>query len=324
MKKNYSVAKLNSLKKLAMAEFKQQKGAASVKDVMQTINNVIKETGYSCKTVSWDDASRSHSKDGLSCIGSNYTDTYLEGDEKKFFIVRPDNWNEKLGLISTDNVSVLRGNSEGFESLEPRTLTDVLTDFGKIGKYVGINPKSNLYKFDKVSIRFQTTFIPVEKSESNRFASERVVTKSYNYKTYRNDDPKNMMFVCNTQGISVHQSMASKQILFHHSIYPDTDIYYNNWLDVESSNYDVGKAQNESEEDRKDAMSRGKAIAACIGIPAMGTRFNVMATIQIPIEQKPRPPPTPAGNYRGGATRGGGYSGATRGGGYSGATRGGE
>ena len=38
--------------------------------------------------------------------------------------------------------------------------------------------------------------------------------------------------------------------------------------------------------EKHDALARGKATAAVIGTRAMGTRFNVLMTIQIPLQQK--------------------------------------
>ena len=55
------------------------------------------------------------------------------------------------------------------------------------------------------------------------------------------------------------------------------------------SRHKVGGAQSESKEERDDALKRGKATASVIGVRAMGTRFNVLMTVQVPLKQKPRP-----------------------------------
>ena len=57
--------------------------AANVAATQQAINHVCRSRGghyaqYSCKTVSWDDASRGTVGGGLSAWGSNITDTYLK------------------------------------------------------------------------------------------------------------------------------------------------------------------------------------------------------------------------------------------------------
>lgn len=61
------------------------------------------------------------------------------------------------------------------------------------------------------------------------------------------------------------------------------------WLEAESSKHKVGGEQKETKEEREDALQRGKATSEVIGIKAMGTRFNVLMTIQIPLMQKPVP-----------------------------------
>lgn len=48
----------------------------------------------------------------------------------------------------------------------------------------------------------------------------------------------------------------------------------------------MGGAQNESKEEATQAAAHGKATASVIGIKAMGTRFNALMTIQIPLQQK--------------------------------------
>merc|ERR1711865_1174612 len=48
-------------------------------------------------------------------------------------------------------------------------------------------------------------------------------------------------------------------------------------------------AQKETVEEREDAVKRGKATASVIGTKAMGTRFNVLMTIQVPLQQKKEP-----------------------------------
>lgn len=66
-------------------------------------------------------------------------------------------------------------------------------------------------------------------------------------------------------------------------------MYDRYWLEAERSEHKVGGAQKESESERKDALARGKAVSSVIGTRAMGTRFNVLMTIQLPLQQKKQP-----------------------------------
>merc|ERR1719327_2271632 len=137
---------------------------AGVGDVMSSINTTLRQAGgayktYSCKTVSWDDVTRGTVGGGLSAYGSNITDTRLYAkDGQQLYTVRSENFNEKLGVVSADELALITGNNEpGGGPLAPATLADVLKNFGKHGKYAGVDKATNMSapKTDaKVSIRF--------------------------------------------------------------------------------------------------------------------------------------------------------------------------
>ena len=105
---------------------------------MRTVNAELRAQGgaystYSCKTVSWDDVQRGTVGGELSCLGGNITDTRLwEKSGKALFTVRSDNWNEKLGRVSADELALISGNQFG-APLAPLTLRDFLANVGKHG-----------------------------------------------------------------------------------------------------------------------------------------------------------------------------------------------
>ena len=183
----------------------------TISETISAINEACNTAGkkysqYSCKTVSWDDVQRGTVGGGLSCWGSNITDTYLKAkDGTQLFTVRPDNWNEKLGVISTDGVALVQGNQERVtEQLSPITLGTFLKNAKKYGGYAGLEvddlSKDELDK--KCSIRFQTTFLPVD---DERHANLQFATEAYNYNTRSDDDPRNMILLCTTQGLALQQ-----------------------------------------------------------------------------------------------------------------------
>ena len=265
--------------------------AKNVKMVMKSINDTCKKRGgiykeYSCKTVSWDDGSRGNFGGGLSCWGSNITDTYLKSrSDTLLFTVRPENWNEKLGCVNTSQVALVVGNTVGKDKkLSPQTLRDVLSKLGHHSQYAGLAAGTDLSDESldqKVSIRFQTTFIPVT---GDRGTLE-FTTESYNYNTKDDSHPKNLILLCTTQGLAVQQDGKGLQKLFHHSITTDGKVH-RHWLEAERSAHKVGGAQKETAAEKADALKRGKATANTIGIRAMGTRFNVLLTVQVPLKQK--------------------------------------
>eukprot|EP01147_Barroeca_monosierra_P002668 gene2668-5561_t len=266
--------------------------SASTVETEQAINNACKSLGgvfkrYSCKHVSWDDACRGTVGGSLSCWGANITDTYLkERQGKPLFTVRSDNWNEKLGRISSDKVAVIVGNHvPGGEPLHAITLRSLLKNIAQYGKYANVPEGTELSddKLDQnVSIRFQTTFLPVPETDK---ATMEFATEAYNYNTRSDRNPRNLIVLATTQGVAIQQDGVGAKKLLHHAV-DSSGKAFKYWLEAERSSHAVGGAQNETDEERADAVKRGKATAAVIGIPAMGTRFNALMTIQVPVKQK--------------------------------------
>merc|ERR1711988_469328 len=270
---------------------------ASVSDTIQAINDACRARGgaysqYSCKTVSWDDVQRGTVGGSLSCWGSNITDTRLyEKNGRQLFTVRPDNWNEKLGKVSTGEVALLVGNEErsGAE-LQPVTLRQYLKNIGQYGSYAGLKPSQKLDDdaLDReVSIRFQTTFLPVEEGDGAGRETLEFAPEAYSYSTTHDSDPRNLVLLCTTQGTAVQQDGRGAKKLFHHAV-DESGSVHRYWLEAEASDHKVGGAQKETAEEKADALARGKATSSVIGVRAMGTRFNVLMTIQVPLKQKPR------------------------------------
>lgn len=268
----------------------------TVPETMKAINEACRSkgghyAGYSCKVVSWDDVSRGTVGGSLSCWGANITDTYLKSRSgTALFTVRSNNWNEKLGYIGAEEVAVVAGKGSG--PLRPVTLRTALQELGSYGKYAGLPGDADLSDAvldAKCSIRFQTTFLPVD-SGSGRGALE-FASEAYNYNTTEDSDPRNLLLLCTSQGMAVQQDGRGKKRLYHHSTDGQGKIH-RYWLEAEESRHRVGGPQEETAEERAEALQRGKATSSVIGIKAMGQRFNVLMTIQVPLKQRARTSPT--------------------------------
>jgi len=236
------------------------------------LNNILRGTNYSLKVISWNDVSRYTSAGGgLSSVGSNITDVKLVGKNgQSFYTIRTDNWNEKVGTVSAQDVAVIKETDDG---LTPITLKKYLQDNGL---------SSSLD--DKISIRFQTTFLPIEADDHG---SIEFCTDSYSYNTPDPSDPKNLLLLCTTQGLTLHTNRNSNQKLFLHSKDSDGKLI-NRWLEAEETSYKVGAEQIETDAQVEENMKRGKASSGVIGIKSMGQRFNALLTVQIPLKQKKR------------------------------------
>jgi hypothetical protein len=285
--------------------------------VMTRVNEILKAgpqqyRHYSCKVVSWDDASRGTVGGGLSSLGSNITDTYLVAKTAgtRLFTIRSGNWNEKLGCLSTKDVALVAGHTllpAAATQLKPVTLANYLKNIGAHGAYAGLAQGLDLSSpalDDKVSIRFQTTFLPVGTGPRGTLE---FTTESYNYQTRSNRDPKNLLLLCTTQGAALQQDGPGKQRLFHHALTADKTIE-RHFLEAETTRHKVGGAQTETAAERKVALDRGKAVSSVIGTRAMGTRFNVLLTVQIPLKQAERPSRGYGGGYGSGYGSGSGSS----------------
>merc|ERR1719262_231952 len=276
--------------------------ATSVADVMTSINTTLKTAGgaytdYSCKTVSWDDVTRGTVGGSLSSWGANITDTRLyEKSGKQLYTVRSENFNEKLGKVNADELALITGNQQPGGDLTPITLRDFLKNMGKHGAYAGLD--KNVSLDDKaadaeVSIRFMTTFLPVNDEE---LATLEFAPEMYQYQTRSEDDPANLLLLATTQGVAVQANGAGATKLYHHAVEPSKQIC-RYWFEAERSTKKVGGAQLETKEEAQAAAQRGKATASVIGTRSMGTRFNVLMTIQVPLKQQP--PPRPRGGGMG-------------------------
>lgn len=262
----------------------------SVDQTMDAVRRALQSAGgaaaqYNCTTVSWDDVSRGNVDGSLSCWGGNITDSYLKAkDGTPLFTVRSQNWNEKLGVVRASDVALLVGNGEGSglgaAQLRNVTLKDFLQNPVAVGaRYTGMDEAVCLAdeKLDaKVSIRFQTVFLPVNEGEDGRgrmqFAGE-----AYNYQTKSDEDPRNLVLLATTQGLSVQcDGQGAKRMLLHAG---EKGVAKEYWLEAESSKHKVGGEQKETREEREDAIKRGKATSEVIGIKAMGTRFNVLVRV---------------------------------------------
>ena len=147
---------------------------------------MVPYSNYSCKVVSWDDVQRGTFGGSLSCWGSNITDTRLYAkDGRQLFTVRGDYWNERLGKVNANELALIASSIDGgggVTGLEPITLRAFLQNISNYGAYANLT-KDSLFdeQLDQeVSVRFQTTFLPVAEGEQQalEFSPE-----AYNYNT---------------------------------------------------------------------------------------------------------------------------------------------
>lgn len=235
--------------------------------------------GWTVSYVSWDDVSRTVG----SAVGPNITDTHLFGKHgERLFVLRPQNFNERVGHVSADDIAAVVGNCVGDGGLRPITLRRLLREFGTHARYAGVEADVSLAAEEldsNVSVRFQTVFLPVADQEHAKYEFQPAM---YSYQTGSPEDPRNMLILCNTQGAHVQQPDGGLTKLFLHSG-PIGDVQQH-VMEAERSTHGVGGPQVESEAEVAAAVARGKATACVIGPRALGTRFNELMTVQVPLK----------------------------------------
>lgn len=181
----------------------------SIADTRLAIDRSLSNTDYSCQKVSWDDVCRGTQHESLSCWGANITDTRLRTmDGKSLYTLRSQNWNEKLGLIKASQLALIVGNCEGYNSeLRNITLKDFLhSPYVNGGRYCGLGPDVSLAApslVEKISIRFQTVFMPVGCNSENSSKALQFAPEAYNYFARSDEHPRNFVVLATTQGLSV-------------------------------------------------------------------------------------------------------------------------
>ena len=252
----------------------------TTKTIHESMNNILQDTNFTSTSVSWDDVKRFGNESSISSWGSNITDTRLfTKNGNQLFTIRSENWNERLGTVSTDDIAISVNDDSNLKTI---ILTDLLknpqvyVDPGyELGSDTLYHENDNL-----CSIRFQTVFIPED-------GAVNFATQAYNYQTTKTDDPKNTILLCTSQGTFLQQDGPGSQNLFQHRIDPDGNIRQY-WNSAEASKFKIGQEQKETPEESAEAVASAKAEATHIGIREMGKCMNVLMTIQLPIKQKPR------------------------------------
>lgn len=186
---------------------------SSISEITKALDSTASQLGYSCKSVSWEDAQRGTVSGSLSCWGSNISDVRLwEKSGKLLYTLRSQNWNEKLGYVSSKDVAVVVGNqtASSEKDLQPVNLRSFLENIGHHGSYAGLKSDLNLSQTDVddsrangadkpinvglddiLSVRFQTVFLPVEEGGKTEFCTE-----VYNYNTHSDENPRNLLLLC--------------------------------------------------------------------------------------------------------------------------------
>ena len=248
-------------------------------------NKLIEHTGYHFTHVSWNDNQR----DQGSSYGSNITDARLRGRSGELYlVVRPNNFDEKIARVKSSEVSLI-SSEDGAEI----TLSNYLQNFKKHAQYAfaqEITTPTSLLKSkddedEYVGIRFQAVFLPV-KSESDN--TTEFYAETYNYQTRDPAQPRNMILLCTSQGTFPQQDKPRICPHYTHKKSEHSDSWWcNHFLHASCTKHEISLSQekNESANEKAEALKNGQSISRTIGIKSMGSGFNRLMTIQVPLVQ---------------------------------------
>jgi hypothetical protein len=234
--------------------------------------------------VSWEDVQRAVGPRGkLGTVGSNSSDVRMwDSAGRAVYTLRSDNWNERIGLKSANELFVVVGNHQAAQTPSSITLRAYLDNFKTFGSYAGVDAHTaSLWAGavdNKVGVRFQAAFLP---ESSTTFCTE-----VYNYNTSDDRAPRNLLLLCTPQGTSAQQDGRGAKKLYTHSVATDGAVH-RSFLEATRSSFAVGGSQKETRETSAEARVLGKAAAARLGTDDMGERFNVQMLVQVPIRQRP-------------------------------------
>lgn len=250
--------------------------------IAHQLRTVARPRGFQVLPVSWEDCSRGFVGTDISCWGSNITDVRITDREKRtIYTVRSENWNERIAVMSTDDIAVVIGNTSSGPNrqLTSITLTEYLSRLGTLGAYAGVPNGTDFRKREvdtHVSVRFQTVFVP---------AGCQFTVNTYCYGTMSNDNPQNLLLLCTSQGTSVDQQKRKAANVYLHN--QGQGQVEQKWLQAHESTFEVGGEQKETVETASAAAASGRAFARNIGVKGMGTRFNTVMLVQVPMKQRP-------------------------------------
>ena len=229
-------------------------------------NECYKKYNLVSEKVQWNDVERYSN----SCWGSNISDwtLVLKNDENLLPLIKPQNFTDKVSVMSTDKIGLIVGNEKFGEELRAITLSEYLKNFDKYNSDCDRN--TNLYSEEmdsKITIRAQAVPLPVD----SKTGIIEFNPTSYSYQTVSNDDPRNVNVVSSHLGTSSQTDCSSKQNIFIQRTLPDQR---------KENVYFKAKAESSETDDEKSLTS------TILGTKSMGCGRNRVIFIQIPIKQK--------------------------------------
>lgn len=241
-------------------------------------------------SVGWDDASRAFN----SSIGSNISDwTFKLKDGTILPFIRSPNFTDKTLTISAKDISLIVGNERPNGNLKAITFQNYLEHYGKytpgVPDYVNLSSGPN----ELVNIRYIAVVVP----ESNR-GSQEVVPTAYNYQTFSDKNPKNIVGASFHLGVGTTTDGAKEKNVYlvktNTTAHTQSDDSCN---DIDNPDHDSLAKYLDYQEDtwfqitneKCESKEQKKAVASILGTRSTGNPSrNRVQCFQIPRKQTKR------------------------------------
>lgn len=240
-------------------------------------------SNYRALKTSWNDNSRIQN----SSYGSNITDARLRGrDDQNYLVIRPQNFNEKIGKVNASEVKLMA--KKKFNTLSEITLKEYLENFGEYASAssnIEYSKHHSIYsetRDSEVGIRFQAVIIPADPNKD--FETIEFTPETYNYQTIHNNDPRNAILTCTSDGTFVELDKRGFNRQFLHKF--DNGIWKKYFMEASTTSHGISLSQDETIDEFIDSLNKDKAVSTSIGISSMGKGFNRLMTIQVPMVQR--------------------------------------
>ena len=247
--------------------------------------------GWLVKYVDWDDASRAEG----SCWGENITDVFMMyfsgGNWLPMFVVGTENFNPTGVHVKLSHVQLIL-NDPATGGSRVGTALELLRDVGKFFGTRGLTPDTTLLPPGDEDVdcffKVQVAIVPCDEGKT-------VDTAIFANNYQARQTPRNAMFLCNGQGVSLQLDKPnfSGQARYCLAEYNEKK---GKWLEfattTDVSKRTIEQCGTETREEAEQAIREGKTAEANLGLKGCKKSGSIM-TIQVPINQeelkKPRP-----------------------------------
>ena len=220
----------------------------------------IANNNYTAVNVVWNDGARGVG----SYYGKNITDAHIVSKDGGIIpFIRPNNMDEKLGVISADKVAFCTGDGESISAL------DLNKNLQEYANYVGYTKVPTIDNNELLVVRVQTSLIPMGEGQEER----KIAPGHYSYQTLSDSDPRNLIILGTPSGIFVHSDTPGINKLMAHST--NGDEVCEHW-----------RTATLPKEDTSDTTYTVKKTAVDFGIKGIGEVKNCFLVMSIPVKQK--------------------------------------